>query len=126
MRVAATVFRGNYRGYDVAHGRNRASGARHHASRYPSAAVRGRGRTIEVTDRGRPLASTGAERRLVVGDLIEAGIVNPPPADPETFDWYAWSRCRRVGAGPTASELLEQDSRRIGPVTVPVPGLRRP
>lgn len=77
---------------------------RQHASRY-LARVRA-GETIEVTDRGRPVA------RLVPveetwDDLIAAGIVHPPD-DPD-FDILSIELRPPLPGNPTASEALEDD-----------------
>jgi prevent-host-death family protein len=78
---------------------------RQHASRY-LARVRA-GETIEVTDRGRPVARLVPIAGSTWEDLIEAGVVNPP-ANPD-FDWDAWEPLPASGQGPPPSEVLEQD-----------------
>ena len=74
---------------------------RQHASRY-LARVRA-GETIEVTDRGRPVARLVPPPAETWEDLIEAGVIIPP--ENPVRDWDA---LRPVDLGFSASEELER------------------
>jgi prevent-host-death family protein len=80
---------------------------RQHASRY-LARVRA-GETIEVTDRGRPVARLVPvpERTRTLQDLIDAGIVIP--AEREPIDWATWKPLpSRPGERPASEHVLEE------------------
>lgn len=78
---------------------------RQHASRY-LARVR-RGETIEVTDRGRPVARLVPIRERSWQDLVDDGVVNLPE-DPE-LDVLALAPIVPAPGRRLPSELLDDD-----------------
>ena len=78
---------------------------RQHASRY-LARVRS-GETIEVTDRGRPIARLVPIRERSWQDLVDDGVVNPPE-EPE-LDVLAVAPIVPAPGRRLPSELLDDD-----------------